>query len=134
MIDVRTGKNLKEYPILEDDRIYIYVMLNSVGKIKIGKTSNIQQRYQSLSGSNSQGNAIVKVCCSPATYLYTLETDLHRCFSKYRIENTEWFYDEKCELTFDIVVDKLKQLICSKEYKVCNEARRMYYERIKRNK
>ena len=28
MIDTRTGKDLKEYPVLEDGRIYIYVMID----------------------------------------------------------------------------------------------------------
>jgi len=43
---------LKSVPILEDGQMYIYVMLNSNGNIKIGKTTNIIQRLKSLSGSN----------------------------------------------------------------------------------
>ena len=33
MIDIRTGKDLKEYPILEEPKLYIYVMLNDQGEI-----------------------------------------------------------------------------------------------------
>lgn len=46
---------LKSIPVLEDGQIYIYVILNSIGNIKIGKTTNILQRMQSLSGSNGGG-------------------------------------------------------------------------------
>ena len=73
MKDIRTGLDLKMIPILEDEQVYIYAMLNTCNKIKIGITKNIQQRYQSLCGSNSQGNEILKVYVSEATYLSNLE-------------------------------------------------------------
>ena len=38
MKDIRTGKYLKDIPILEEVQTYIYVMLNDAGKVKIGKT------------------------------------------------------------------------------------------------
>ena len=134
MIDIRSGRNLKDYPVLDDaGKTYIYVMLNSEGKIKIGRTCNIQQRYQSLSGSNSQGNQIIKVCCSPATYLSSIERIMHEKFDKYRISGTEWFYDKNGELTFDIVVDYLKQLFSMKGYKTCNKEREKYINQ-KKNK
>ena len=72
MKDIRTGLDLKMIPILEDEQVYIYAMLNTCNKIKIGITKNIQQRYQSLCGSNSQGNEILKVYVTEATYLNSL--------------------------------------------------------------
>ena len=44
MKDLRTGLDLKVIPILEDERVYIYAMLNTCNKIKIGITKNIQQK------------------------------------------------------------------------------------------
>ena len=132
MVDIRTGKNIKEYPILEDPKLYIYIMLNDAGKIKIGKTKNIQQRYQSLCGSNGQGNKIVKLCVSPSTYLYTLENIMHNKFKKYRIPNTEWFYDKENqsgEQIFINAVNELKLLFSSIDYKKCNCLRKSLYEK-----
>lgn len=129
MTDVRTGKDLKEFPILEDPKLYIYVMLNDAGKVKIGKTKNIQQRYQSLCGSNGQGNQIIKLCCSPSTYLYTLENIMHSKFSKYRIPNTEWFYnkdDKTGEVLFNNAVNELRSIFSSADYKKCNEIRKQF--------
>lgn len=127
MIDVRTGRNLTEFPVLEEPKLYIYVMLNDLGKVKIGKTKNIQQRYQSLCGSNGQGIAITRLCCSPSTYLYTLETIMHNKFKKYRIPNTEWFYnkeDPTGEQLFSDAVNELKLLFSSADYKKCNSIRK----------
>ena len=31
MIDIRTGKDLKDYPILEEPKLYVYIMLNDAG-------------------------------------------------------------------------------------------------------
>lgn len=121
MQDLRTGKSLDEFPIL-DKEIYVYVMLNDVGKIKIGITKNIQQRYQSLCGSNSQGNQIIYVYCSPATYLFTIERVLHDKFSQYRIPNTEWFYGE--DLTMRMVIDEIKTIFNASNYKKLNEMRK----------
>ena len=132
MTDTRTGKDLKEFPILEEPKTYIYIMLNDAGKVKIGKTKNIQQRYQSLCGSNGQGNHILQVCCSPSSYLHTLENIMHEKFKKYRIINTEWFYDND-DITgqslFQQIMEELKALFSSKEYKKCNDVRKVLYEK-----
>ena len=131
MIDIRTGKDINEFPILKESKLYIYVMLNDSGKVKIGKTKNIQQRYQSLCGSNGGGNKIIKLCCSPSTYLYSLENIMHDKFAKYRIPDTEWFYDKNeqtGELLFNKAVEELKLLFSSAGYKRCNSLRKSLSE------
>lgn len=132
MVDIRTGKDLKEFSILEEPKTYIYIMLNDVGKVKIGKTKNIYQRYLSLCGSNGQGIEINKICCSPSTYLHTLENIMHSRFNKYRIQNTEWFYnknDTTGEKLFASAVEELRLLFSSTEYKKCNKVRKELYEK-----
>lgn len=127
MTDIRTGKDLKDYPVLEESKLYVYIMLNDAGKVKIGKTKNIQQRYMSLCGSNSAGDKIIKVCVSPSSYLYTLEQIMHNKFDKYRIPNTEWFYDindYSGESLFNNAVNELKLLFHSTSYKKCNSLRK----------
>lgn len=136
MIDIRKGIDLKEYPILEEPKLYVYVMLNDAGKVKIGKTTNIQQRYESLSGSNGGGNKITKVCCSFSTYLYVIENILHNKFDKYRINGTEWFFDNldtSGELLFNKVVEQMRLLFSSSEFKRCNELRKIIYEKSLNN-
>lgn len=132
MIDKRTGKDLKEYPVLEDERIFLYVMHNNAGKVKIGVTKNIHQRYQSLCGSNSAGDQIIEVMVSPSTYLYTLENIMHEKFKQYRIPNTEWFYNKEDisgDNLFESACQELKLLFSSAEYKKCNELRKSMYKK-----
>ncbi len=134
MIDVRTKKDIKEFPVLEEPKLYIYVFLNDAGKVKIGKTKNMQQRYQSLCGSNSAGDKIIKVCCSPSTYLYSIESIMHDKFNRYRIPNTEWFYDKEDvtgELLFNKAVNELRLLFSSTGYKKCNALRKKIHEEKK---
>ena len=133
MIDERTRKDLKEFIPLEEPLIRIYIMLNESGKVKIGKTKDIYKRYQSLCGSNGQGVAIEKVCVSPQTFLFTIERIMHNKFEKYRIPNTEWFYDEENssgEKLFNDAVNELKLLFSSTEYKICNNIRKSVYENM----
>ena len=130
MKDLRTGLNLKVIPILEDERVYIYAMLNTCNKIKIGITKNIQQRYQSLCGSNSQGNEILKVYVTEATYLNNLEKMIHEHFDKFRLKKTEWFVSNKSGvLKYEEVIEYIEQLFSSADYKRCNEIRRKIYEK-----
>lgn len=130
MKDLRTGLDLKTIPILEDEQVYIYAMLNTCNKIKIGITKNIQQRYQSLCGSNSQGNEILKVYVSEATYLNNLEKMIHEHFDKFRLKKTEWFVSNKFGvLKYEEVIEYIEQLFSSADYKRCNEIRRKIYER-----
>ena len=130
MKDLRTGLDLKIIPILEDEQVYIYAMLNTCNKIKIGITKNIQQRYQSLCGSNSQGNEILKVYVTEATYLNNLEKMIHEHFDKFRLKKTEWFVSNKSGvLKYEEVIEYIAQLFSSADYKRCNEIRRKIYER-----
>lgn len=133
MIDKRTGKDLKDFPILDEPKLYIYILHNQGGKIKIGKTKNIQQRYQSLSGSNSAGDCIDIVMCSPSTYLYTLETIMHDKFDRFRIPNTEWFYNKQDPTgikLFESACEELRLLFSSASYKRCNKIRQECWESL----
>lgn len=120
MIDIRTGKELKDISVLEEPELRIYVMLNNEGRVKIGKTKDIYKRYLSLCGSNSQGIEIITCLVSPSTYLYSIEIILHNKFNRYRIPNTEWFYDKEDpsgERLFQSACEELKALFSSTGYK-----------------
>jgi len=124
-------KLLKEVPILNDGKIYIYVMLNSPqGNIKIGKTTNIVQRLKSLSGSNGGGNKIVKLYCSPATWLNSIEGTCHNHYHYARMQGTEWFDGNKVD--FNEVVNYVNGLFYSKGYETCNELRRKMKEKLEK--
>ena len=113
---------LKGIPILDDGQIYIYVMLNSHGDIKIGKTTNIQQRQTSLSGSNGGGAKISALYCSPATWIQSIEETCHNHYHFARISGTEWFDGGK--VSFKDMVKYVDGLFHSKGYEICNELRR----------
>ena len=119
---------LKEVPVLDDGEIYIYVMLNyPQGNIKIGQTTNIVQRLQSLSGSNNGGNRIVKLYLSPSTYVKSTEKAFHNYYDRYRIPNTEWFNGNK--LKFEDVVEFIGKQFKMKSYETCNKLRKELYEK-----
>lgn len=119
-------KGLEKLPVLDDGQVYIYVLLNSpAGNIKIGKTTNLQQRIKSLSGSNGAGMQIVEYYCSPATYISKIEKICHNKFNYARLKG-EWFDGTKIE--FDEVVEYLKSLFASKDYERCNELRKQRQE------
>ena len=131
MIDIRTGKDLKEFPVLEEPICRIYIMLNDAGKIKIGRTKDIYKRYLSLCGSNGQGIEIKKCFVSDETYLFSLEETMHNKFSQYRIPSTEWFYDKNDSTRESLFIDAmeyLELLFSSSEYERCNELRKMLYK------
>lgn len=132
MIDKRTGKDLKDIPILEEPQLRIYIFLDEEGKIKIGKTKNIYQRYLSLCGSNSRGVKITECMVSPSTYLYSLESLMHDKFTRYRIPNTEWFFnkeDPTGEKLFKKACEELKLLFSSIDYRKCNNIRKQTCEK-----
>lgn len=111
---------LKEIPKLDDGQIYVYVMHNSAGNIKIGKTTNIVQRLKSLSGSNCAGERIDQLYCSPATWLHSIETTCHNHYHFARISG-EWFSGEK--LCFADVVEYVDSLFRTDSYQRCNVIR-----------
>ena len=117
-------KLLKEIPILEDDQLYIYVMLSSNSNVKIGKTTNIVQRLKSLSGSNGGGSKITALYCSPSTYLYSMESTCHNHYHYARIQGTEWFDGSK--VNFNEVVEFVDELFHSDDFARCNEIRRKF--------
>ena len=119
---------LKEVPVLDTGEVYIYVMLNDPQhNIKIGKTTNIQQRLQSLSGSNSGGNKITVLGLSNPTYCESAEKAFHEKFGRYRIEGTEWFDGSK--LTFEEVINEMENQFNTKSYEVCNKLRKELAEK-----
>lgn len=119
---------LKELPVLDDGSYYIYVMLNSpANNIKIGITTNIVQRLQSLSGSNGGGNKITKLWVSNPTYVTSVEKAFHEKFGRYRIEGTEWFDGSK--LTFEEVINEMENQFNTKSYEVCNKLRKELAEK-----
>ena len=115
-----------DVPVLADGQLYIYVLENYPQKnIKIGQSTNMQQRLRALSGSNSGGNYITKIAISDATYLYTLERIAHQHFHQYRINGTEWFDG----VTFQDVVAYLDSLFASSEYRLCNGVRKNFWDK-----
>ena len=128
---VYTSKNileLKNVPILDTGEVYIYVMLNDPQhNIKIGKTTNIQQRLQSLSGSNSGGNKITVLGLSNPTYCESSEKAFHEKYARFRIEGTEWFDGSK--LTFEEVVTEMDNQFSTKSYETCNKLRKELAEK-----
>ena len=122
---------LKSVPILEDGQLYIYVILNTLGNVKIGKTTNIMQRLQSLSGSNGGGSKISAVYVSPNTYLYSIEGTCHNHYHFARISGTEWFDGNKVD--FKEVVEYVDGLFHTDSYKRCNELRKSITEKKRIN-
>lgn len=117
-----------DVPVLADGQLYIYVLENYPQKnIKIGQSTNMQQRLRALSGSNSGGNYITKIAISDATYLYTLERIAHQHFHQYRINGTEWFDG----VTFQDVVAYLDSLFASSEYRLCNGVRKNFWDKYR---
>ena len=121
---------LKSVPVLDSGQIYIYVMLNSSGNIKIGKTTNIQQRLISLSGSNGGGYKISALYCSPATWIQTMEETCHNHYHFARINGTEWFDGDK--VYFKNVVKFVDGLFRKESFKVCDELRKKINEKKER--
>lgn len=116
-------------PVCDDNMIYIYVLENSPqGNIKIGRSTNMQERLQSLSGSNSGGNKIVRCAVSAATCLYALERVAHQHFAYYRISGTEWFDGE--QLSFHEAVAYIDALFASTEYKKCSAVRMQFMQQF----
>ena len=120
---------LKSMPILEDGQIYIYVILNSMGNVKIGKTTNIIQRLKSLSGSNGGGSKIIKAYCSPSTWIQSIEETCHNHYHFARINGTEWFDGNK--VYFSEVVEYVDGLFHTDSFRRCNELRRSIAEKNK---
>lgn len=121
---------LKSVPALNDGQIYIYVLKNSVGNVKIGQTKNIKQRLTSLSGSNGGGSKVIALYYSPGTYLKSIEGTCHNHYDFARISGTEWFDGNKVD--FDEVVKYVDGLFYVDSYRICNELRKAMYDN-KRN-
>ena len=117
---------LKEVPILDNGSYYIYCILNSVGNIKIGITTDIVQRLQSLSGSNAAGYKITTLALSSPTYVASAEKAFHNKYARYRLEG-EWFDGSK--VSFDEVVKEMENQFNTQSYNVCNQIRKELVEK-----
>lgn len=111
---------LNNIPVLDDGQVYIYVLLNSASSIKIGKTTNLPKRIQSLSGSNGAGHTIDEIWVSEPTWLHNIEKISHEHFAYARMSG-EWFNGTK--VGFDEVVEYVDGLFKSKDYERCNALR-----------
>lgn len=100
----------------------IYVLENDEGLIKIGITTDFEQRKRSLSGSNGAGHKIVREYVSIPTVLYSLEHIMHDHFAEYRKPGSEWFEG----ITFESAVEYLVKLTSSDEFVKCNTVRVQY--------
>ena len=100
----------------------IYVLENDEGLIKIGITTDFEQRKRSLSGSNGAGHKIVREYVSIPTALYSLEHIMHDHFAEYRKSGSEWFEG----ITFESAVEYLVKLTSSDEFVKCNTVRVQY--------
>ena len=108
----------------------IYVIENDAHKVKIGITTNFQQRLQSLSGSNTGGNKIINYWCSEKTYLYTLERHFHDKYERYRIKGTEWFYrNENKENFYEEIKNDISEIFMTEQYRRLNECRKNFNAR-----
>ena len=117
--------SLKLLEPVQDTMLYIYVILNSDDRIKIGKTTNPLQRIKSLSGSNTGGSQICKIAClEEPTYILTLEDALHTHYNYCRIQGTEWFEN----LDFDEVVNFINSILSLPSYDICNKIRKQRLE------
>lgn len=116
---------LQYVPVLDNEQIYIYVILNSSGNVKIGKTTNIENRIRSLSGSNAAGERIISVYVSPATWIHSIEGTCHNHYHYARIGG-EWF--DGCKVEFDEVVEYVDGLFRTDGYDRCNKLRRQIIE------
>ena len=132
-IKIYTNKNIHELaidkPPLEDGQIYIYALLNFPScNVKIGKTTNMQHRHQSLQGSNGGGNRIVACYCSPATWIQGMEKTCHNHYEWCRIQGTEWFSGDKVK--FEEVVEYIDDLFHTNGYEICNELRKQLISEV----
>lgn len=109
----------------EYGQVFIYVLENDLGCIKIGRTTKPKQRFAQLSGSNCGGGRVRRIGLSDMTYLYTLERILHERFAAYRVSGTEWFRD----VPFEAVCKQMQWLFGSESYRVCNDVRKEYTRR-----
>lgn len=107
--------------------MYLYVLENSQGNIKIGKSSNIKERIKSLSNSNSGGNKLIRVAISPPTYITFLERTLHEHYHTYRLDG-EWFDGHK--ISFEDIVEFIDTKIFNDGF----QARDLRYKKIVEDK
>jgi hypothetical protein len=73
---------------LEDN--IVYFILNTSGRVKIGFTSNLDQRFKSLVNSSGDDLTILYTYSPVNTSISELESKLHYRYAKYRVIG-EWF-------------------------------------------
>ena len=105
--------------------VQIYILHNTFGHVKIGVSTDFNQRLKQLKGSNGGGAKIDEFWASRPTLLYTLERVMHGIYQDNRIEGTEWFEN----LDFKEIVAKVEELMNTDEFKLCENVRKEFYQR-----
>jgi hypothetical protein len=95
---------------------YVYILYNlDSGLVKIGKTKQPHKRFNTLSNQNGSD---LRYFITESIYIESLvEKVMHAKFHKFR-QKGEWF-----KIDFDIVVNELKRLLNSEDFKRRNTER-----------
>lgn len=71
-----------------NDKKFIYVLSDELGRIKFGITNNVAKRISQI--SNATGLNIKNVYVSVSSHARYLEQKLLEYFNNYRLNGTEW--------------------------------------------
>ena len=92
---------LNEIPRAHDNKGYVYLILNDIGNVKIGRTVNPKSRIRDI--ETLSGIKIIKIALSNRCSNYKeIENDMHEKFQKWNVMG-EWF-----SATFEEVAEHLK--------------------------
>ncbi len=126
MFCISEYESLPSFP--DKSQGYVYIIENETS-IKIGKSTNVYQRFLSLSNSNSGGQLFQRVYVSPSSYLYnTIERIMHDHYDAER-KTGEWFIN----VNFDDAVEFLKKQFSSPNFQTANLERQKTLAERKQN-
>lgn len=117
--------SLKGLKKLKNGKAYNYILLFSSGNIKIGLTTDIENRIQQLSNSNSGGYKLENYYISKPNYIAnTVEKYMHFLYKNNRVEG-EFFEN----LNFEDVCNTLENIMNSNDFKISNQVRKEFYNK-----